>query len=84
MTDLDDYGVLAHSFEKNSTTLICFHLQEYKGHQFISIREFYRDKSSGDWRPTKSGVTISPDYYAELLQGVVGLGEALGFSADTI
>lgn len=84
MSDLDDYGVLAHSFEKNASTLICFHLQEYKGHQFMSIREFYMDKASGEWRPGKSGVTIAPELYAELLQGVVGLGEAIGVDPDAI
>lgn len=82
MVDDEEYGILVHSFDKSSSKRICIHVQQYMGSVFLSIREFYKDRASGDWRPSQRGVTIPPDLYAELLQGVVGAAEALGLDPD--
>lgn len=82
MVDNDEYGILVHSFDKSSSKRICIHVQEFRNSVFLSIREFYKDRASGDWRPSPKGVTIPPELYAELLQGVVGAAEALGLDAD--
>lgn len=74
----DDYGILVHSFDKSNSKRICIHVQEYKNTVFLSIREFYKDRASQEWRPSPRGVTVQPELYAELLQGVVGAAEILG------
>jgi len=80
--DSEQYGILVHNFEKSQSKQICIHVQEFKGSVFLSIREFYKDTGSGDWKPSQKGVTIPPELYAELLQGVVGAAEVLGVDAE--
>ena len=74
----DDYGIPIYEFEKTSWKRIRFHVQEYCGTEFLDIREFFKDKKSGEWRPTTKGITVQPHLYAELLNGVVQSAEALG------
>jgi hypothetical protein len=75
----DDYGILVHEFAKNKNKTIRIHVQEFRGSEFLSLREFYRDKESGELKPSPKGFTIKPELYAELLHGVIAAGEALGF-----
>ena len=74
----DDYGIPIYEFEKSSSKRIRFHVQEYKGTEFLDIREFYMHRESGEWRPSPKGITVQPHLYAELLNGVVQSAEALG------
>ena len=78
MGDTEEYGILVHEFAKNATTKICVHVQEFKGTTFLSVREFYEDDVTSEWKPTKKGITIRPELYAELLHGVVAAADALG------
>jgi len=73
-----EYGILVHEFEKNSRETIRIHVQEYKGTVFLSLREFYKHPATGELRPTKNGITVKPELYAELLHGVVSAADALG------
>jgi hypothetical protein len=82
--DSEEYGILVHCFDKNRRTKICIHVQEFRGSVFLSIREFYRDRASGDWKPSPRGVTVPPDLYPELLQGVVNAAEVLGVDPDSM
>lgn len=74
----DDYGILVHEFEKNAREVIRIHVQEYKGAVFLSLREFYKDRATGAFKPSRSGFTVRPELYAELLHGVVAAAEVLG------
>ena len=74
----DDFGILVHEFEKNKSKMIRIHVQEFKGTEFLSLREFYRDKETGELKPSPKGFTIKPELYAELLHGVVAAAEVLG------
>jgi len=74
----DDFGILVHEFEKNSRETIRIHVQEFKGAVFLSLREFYKHAPTGELRPTKNGITVKPELYAELLHGVVAAAEVLG------
>lgn len=80
--DSDEYGILVHCFEKSSRKMICIHVQEFKGNEFLSIREFYLDRETGSWKPSTKGVTVPPDLYPELLQGVVDAAIALGIDPE--
>lgn len=76
--DNEEFGIPVHCFNKNKRTKICIHVQEFKGTTFLSIREFYLDRKTDEWMPSRKGVTIPPDLYIELVQGVADAGEILG------
>ncbi|KAI8612466.1 transcriptional Coactivator p15-domain-containing protein [Chytriomyces sp. MP71] len=46
-------------------------LSEFKGHKYADIREYYEEKGSGEWKPTKKGVTLNKAELQEL-QKVIG------------
>ncbi|CRL08281.1 CLUMA_CG020831, isoform A [Clunio marinus] len=43
-------------------------LSTFKGKQYLNIREYYQDKSSGEWRPGKSGITLTKKEWNQLLE----------------
>ena len=74
----DDFGILVHEFAKTKNKTIRIHVQEFKGNEFLDLREFYRDKESGTLKPSPKGFTVKPELYAELLHGVAAAAEVLG------
>ena len=42
----------------------------FKGHDFIDVRKFYFDEESGELRPTKKGISISPDLVPQVLEAI--------------
>lgn len=74
----DEFGIPIYEFEKSSSKRIRFHVQEFKGTEYLDIREFYKHRETGEWRPSPKGITVQPHLYAELLNGVVQSAEALG------
>lgn len=48
------------SLQKNAREELRFSLDEYRGHQFISVRVFVPSKDGADFIPTKSGITFKP------------------------
>ena len=55
---------------KNPTEEVRVSLTSYRGHDLIDIRVFFQD-DQGEWRPTKRGVSLSVDSFAELREAVV-------------
>ena len=49
-------------------------LQEYRGHEYIDIRQYYKD-NSGDFKPTKKGITFNPEILDEIIEGLEALKE---------
>ena len=43
-----------------------FYLNEYEGHHLFAIREFYIDRKSGEFRPTRKGINLNRDTFMEL------------------
>ena len=76
--DGDDFGIPVHCFEVSRRKRICLHVQEYRGHTFLSLREFYLDGNTDSWKPSPRGITIPPEFYCELLRGVLAAPDALG------
>lgn len=73
--DADDFGVPIHRIPKSKSREVRICVQEFAGHRSIHIREFYIENE--EYHPGK-GVTLRVDQYADLLEGVVALGEFLG------
>lgn len=58
-------------------------LAEYQGSKYIDIRVYYQDRVDGDWKPTKSGVTVPPGLLAEfkgLLDDAQEQAETMGWT----
>jgi hypothetical protein len=61
---------------KNPTEEVRVSLTSYRGHDLVDIRVFFQDEQ-GEWRPTKRGVSLSVDSFAELRDAVVKAEEML-------
>lgn len=79
---IDDFGVPVHVIEKKENEQLRISINEYKGHQYIDIRSFFN--TGGEFLPSRKGVTLKVDDYPELLQGVILLGQTLGFDVDDL
>ena len=65
-----------HEVSKNSVETIRFQVREYKGKRYADIRIFYRD-SDEELKPSRKGLTISPELWPEFVQGIERLGAEL-------
>ena len=61
---------------KNPTEEVRISLTSFRGHDLVDIRVFFQDEQ-GEWRPTKRGVSLSVDSFAELREAVVKAEEML-------
>ena len=61
---------------KNPTEEVRISLTSYRGHDLVDIRVFFQD-DQGEWRPTKRGVSLSVDSFAELREAVAKAEEML-------
>lgn len=76
----DEFGIPVHIIEKSDREQIRISLNQYEGHDYIDIRQFFNTPEGV--RPTKKGVTLRKDLYPELLQGILLLGDALGYDPE--
>ena len=72
-----DEKELVHSFDRSSTEQVQVSLSKYKGKTYVDLRIYYR-ASDGEYRPTKKGITMSPDLLPELGEAVRKLIEKVG------
>ena len=59
--------------------LVRVNATEFKGRQYIEVRTYYMSED-GEWKPTKKGITLSPELMAKVHQA---LGAALEELADS-
>jgi uncharacterized protein YjhX (UPF0386 family) len=64
--------------QKNSREIIRISESEYEGHKFIDCRVYFMDKfkdksgnESGEWRPTKKGISFSHKIAKEVVDGIL-------------
>ena len=59
---------------KTDNTLIMIVLNNYKGYEFLDIRQWWKPKDKEDFLPTKSGFTVpikdTLDYLEELIEAL--------------
>lgn len=55
--------------EKNQTDIIRISLNEFKGIEYVDIRLYFKN-DSGDYLPTKKGVTFNPEVIDEVIEGL--------------
>jgi hypothetical protein len=49
--------------------LIRVELSEFKGNQYVGARIYYMD-DRGDWKPTRKGLTLTPDTMAQVRDAI--------------
>lgn len=49
--------------ERNRTR---FYLNAYEGNRLLDIRKYYRDRKTGDFKPTRQGINLNRDTFMEL------------------
>jgi len=53
-----DLSELTTFVKKSDSGRVVLSVQEYGGKHYVDIRHYYKDKASGEWKPTKKGTTI--------------------------
>ena len=54
---------------RNSLERIHLAIREYNGRLFVDARIHYRNED-GEWKPTKKGITVSPEIWPEFIAAV--------------
>ncbi len=62
--------------EKSWNEKILFSLTEFKGKSYADVRVYYED-DEGELKPTKKGITITLDRFAEFKKNLQALEEFL-------
>lgn len=76
----EDYGIVVDSFDKNVREQIRVSINEFKGNRYIDIRVFFKAANGREYLPSKKGVTLSDTRYPQLLDAIIQVGQALGFT----
>ena len=63
--------------KKNSKEKIIVSTNEYKGHKFVDLRVHYEDETSGDYKPTKKGISLSSKVIPDIIELIVSGAETL-------
>ena len=65
--------------KKNSSEVYRIYEKEYEGYKFIDVRIYYMDKATGEYKPTKKGISIMPNNVEELINGILKAMEVMGY-----
>lgn len=65
----DDRSEVIAEMEKGFGEKILFSVSEFKGKKYANVRIYYED-DAGEWKPTKKGLSISMDSYAEFRENL--------------
>lgn len=72
-----DEKELIHVFDKSATEQVQVSLNTFKGKTYVDLRIYYK-ASDGEYRPTKKGITVSPELLPELGEAIRKLIEKVG------
>ena len=73
---------LIKQIKKNSSEVYRIYEKEYEGYKFIDVRIYYMDRKSGEYKPTKKGISIMPNNAGEIIEGILKAMEQMGFSKE--
>lgn len=60
---------IVHEFRKGAGEIVRATIGEYRGRRTVGIRIFYEDVS-GEWKPTRKGITLTSDLFPEMKKAV--------------
>lgn len=67
---------IVHEFKKGAGEIVRATIGEFRGRKTVGIRIFYEDVS-GEWKPTKKGITLTSDLFPELKKAVDLMNEGI-------
>ena len=65
---------IGNDIEKSETDIIRIALNEFKGREYVDIRQHFKNED-GEYTPTKKGVTFNPELIDEVIEGLTALKE---------
>lgn len=71
-----DETILIHSFMKNALEEVRVSVSTFKGKKYVDFRVYYQD-DSGEYKPSKKGIAISPELLPELENAIGKLKEII-------
>ena len=71
---------IVHEFRKSPDEIVRATIGEFRGRKTVGVRIYYEDVS-GEWKPTKKGITLTADLFSELKKAIGLLEEGLGEEA---
>ena len=74
-TQLPSDERVVYTFPKNDRTEIRALLRSHNGSDLAELRAFYQDRDTGEWRPSRRGLTVEQD--PEALAHLVRAAKAL-------
>ncbi|VWD17370.1 transcriptional coactivator p15/PC4 family protein [Burkholderia contaminans] len=67
--EIDRAGTMIGEIQKNSRERLRITVGQYKGHEYIGIRIWFVGED-GQYRPSRSGVTLKPTLLPQLMQAL--------------
>ena len=67
---------LKKNMEKTENEKIFFEKTKYRGHDYFTVRIFYKD-SKDEWKPTQKGVTLSIERFDEFKDKILELEKVI-------
>jgi hypothetical protein len=68
--------VIVSKFQRNPTEEVRTTLKEFKGRHYIDIRIYFLS-DSGQWKPTRKGISLSVEYLSELKEAINSLDKTI-------
>ncbi|KWU25850.1 hypothetical protein AS149_27595 [Burkholderia cenocepacia] len=69
MGETEHLGTLVEEIQKNSRERLRITIDRFKGHEYIGIRIWFVGED-GQYRPSRSGVTLKPTLLPQLMQAL--------------
>jgi hypothetical protein len=66
--------------EKNNREVIRISKNNYKEKDYVDLRVYYKDKTSGDMLPSKKGISVALDKFKTLMKGLCDFADAEGLA----
>ena len=64
-------------FPKNAVERVEVWAEPYRGQELVQARVHYQDPDTGEWRPTKKGLSLSPELAAQVAAAMADRARAL-------
>jgi hypothetical protein len=64
-------------FDKNASEEVRVQLREFRGHQLLDVRVYFRPDNGGEARPTKKGISVSVGLISKIQDAISKATEAL-------
>jgi len=57
--------------QKDDNSIIMIALNNFKGYEYIDVRQWWKPKDGSEYRPTKQGITIPVKHELDTLEEVI-------------